>query len=209
MIKPLLLLVILFSFLRSFGQNYVFYLHGKIIENKGPNAFDSLNGFGAYKYSDILDSLRKKGFTVLSETRPRNTDSETYALKVKQQIDSLLNLGIQAQRITVIGASKGAAIAMLVSTSAKNSELNFVFMAACSDNFLNTNPQLGFYGNILSIYEKSDTFAGSCVKFRSRPGNIGHYKEIEINTGLRHGFLYRPVKEWLYPATRWANGDYR
>jgi hypothetical protein len=198
-----------FIFLSGYGQKYVFYLHGKIIENQGPHAVDSVNGFGAYRYFDILDSLKKRRFTVLSEVRPRNTDSEVYALKVKNQIDSLLKLGVAPKNITVIGASKGAGIAMFVSYFAKNPDLNFVFMAGCSDNLLSVYPKLEFYGNILSIYEKSDTFAGSCAKFKTRSAHIRNYKEIEINTGLRHGFLYRPIPEWLDPAALWANANYQ
>lgn len=197
-------------FLESPGQKYVFYLHGRIIENQGPRAVDSVNGFGAYRYFDILDSLRQRKFIVLSEARSKNTDSETYAFKIKKQIDSLLRLGIAADHITVIGASKGSGIAMFVSSYAKNKDLNFVLMAGCGDNLLQEHPKLELYGNILSIYEKSDgVFAQSCIQLRNRSAHINHYKETEINTGLRHGFLYRPIPEWLYPAIRWANGDYR
>ena len=39
--------------------------------------------------------------------------------------------------------------------------------------------------------------------------NIPNYKEIEINTGLKHGFLYRPLVEWVRPAMLWATGNYK
>ena len=28
-----------------------------------------------------------------------------------------------------------------------------------------------------------------------------------MNTGRRHGFLFKPLKEWIAPTIKWANGD--
>ena len=200
--------LLVFSMLLSFGQKFVFYLHGAIIENQGPNAVDTINGFGAYKYSDILDSLKKRKCTVISEVRKPNTAIKDYAEVVAKQIDSLLKKKINPENITVIGASKGSVIAMYVSTIVKNKDVNYVFMAACTDGLFASDPDILFYGNILSIYEKSD-FRGSCIKFKNKSKTINHYKEIEINTGLRHGFLYRPISEWMDPVTKWINNDYK
>jgi hypothetical protein len=33
---------------------------------------------------------------------------------------------------------------------------------------------------------------------------INEWKEIELNTGLKHGFLFRPIKEWVDPTIAWA-----
>lgn len=187
------------------SQHYIFYLHGKIVENQGPDAVDNANGYGAYKYYDILDSLKKGKTIVISEVRPKDTQVKIYALKVKKQIDSLLKMGVAARDITVIGASKGSIIAMYASSLLKNSSVNYVFMAACYED--ESDQEINFYGNILSIYEKSDA-AGSCMKIKNRSAGINHYKEIEINTGLRHGFLYKPLKEWINPAKQWASNNY-
>src|ERR1051325_11963678 len=114
--KMLLLSIALeFLFLESFAQKFVFYLHGAIIEYQGANAVDTINGFGAYRYTDILDSLRKRNCTVISEVRKPNTEIKHYAQKVATQIDSLLKKDIHPENITVIGASKGTVIAMYVS----------------------------------------------------------------------------------------------
>lgn len=187
------------------SQKHIFYLHGKIVENQGATAVDKTNGFGAYKYNDILDSLRKNKAVVISEVRQKGCDVRTYALKVKGQIDSLLKIGVKANDITVVGASKGSLIAMYVSSYAKNKEINYVFMAACYAD--ETNAELNFYGNILSIYEKSDG-AGTCLSLKNASSGINHYKELELTTGLRHGFLYKPLLEWVNPALKWANGSY-
>lgn len=189
------------------AQQYIFYLHGMIVENQGADAESPY--FGAYRYYDILDTFRKAGFTVMSEVRKPNTDIKEYAGIVATQINRLLKKGIEPQNVTVIGASKGALIAMEVSSVLQNKAMNFVFLAACNDGNFQHFPNLTYYGNILSIFEKSDDIGGSCISFKERSGtNINHYKEIEINTGLQHGFLFRPLPEWTLPSINWANGMY-
>jgi len=41
-------------------------------------------------------------------------------------------------------------------------------------------------------------------KYREDATGINDWKEVEVNTGLKHGFLFRPVKEWTEPTTAWA-----
>jgi hypothetical protein len=191
----------------AFGQKYVFYLHGKIVEDQGPNA--SNGAFGKYEYDNILAKFREAHFTVLSECRKPNTDVKEYAHKVVSQIDSLLKGGAKAEHITVVGASKGALIAMYVSTYLNNPKVNFAFLSSCNDYVFTADNDIAFCGNILSIYEKSDEGNQSCEKFKSNSKrSMPHYKEIEINTGLHHGYLYKPIPEWMSPAIKWANSDY-
>lgn len=203
------IIISMFFILTGFSQNIVIYLHGRIVENQGPYAVDTINGYGAYNYFDIIDALKKRNLVVISAIRQPNTNVTAYAQLVASQIDSLLKKKIKPQNITVIGASKGSIIAMYVSTYVKNKDVNYVFMGACDDEIYSKCSDIQYYGNILSIYEKSDSLnGGSCKKFRDRSKTISRYKEIELNTGLRHGFMYRPIQEWLDPATKWANNDY-
>lgn len=188
------------------AQKYLFYLHGAVVEGQGDNA---VNAYGTYKYNDIINAFRNENFIVMSGVRKSGTDVKAYAEKVKGQIDSLLKKGVSAKNITVVGASKGAVIAMYVSTFLKSKDVNFVFLAACNDGNLGSFPDINFYGNILSIYEKSDDIGESCIKFKNKSSStIAHYKEIEINTGKKHGFLFQPLPEWMNPTLKWANGNY-
>ena len=199
-------LVLLLTALTGRAQYYLFYLHGRIVEEQGAQAVDHNNGFGAYEYNNIVAAFKKEGFTVISEVRPKNTDPDQYAQKVKHQVDSLLHKGVKPAQITVLGSSKGSAIAMRVSTLLSNPDVNFVFMSACSES---GDPAISFCGNILSIYEKSDTWAQSCsAQKKLATRRIPHYREIELNTGLRHGYLYKPLPEWIKPATDCAHGKY-
>ncbi len=191
------------------GQRYLFYLHGKIVEDQGARAIDTVNGYGAYQYTNIVELFRKEKFTVLSEVRKRNTDPIEYSYKVVRQIDSLIQVGVHAGDISVVGASKGAIIAMLTSSILKNKDVNFVFMAGCNNGILKQFPEIQFCGNIISIYEKSDNIGHSCLTFKESSSlAIPHYKEVELNTGLKHGFIFKPLSEWTIPTIRWAKKKY-
>ncbi|MEO5675176.1 MAG: alpha/beta hydrolase [Chitinophagales bacterium] len=203
----LLTAILLMSNPGSVSEKYVFYLHGKIVEDQGAQAVSPY--FGPYNYQGIVDAFRKENFIVKSEVRKPNTGIKEYAHLVAGQINALLKEGAEAKNITVVGASKGALIAMYASTFLKNKNVNFVFLAACNDGNLESFPDVVFYGNILSIYEKSDDIGESCVKFKNKSSaSIGHYKEIEVNTGKQHGFLFQPYPEWFSPSVKWANGDF-
>jgi hypothetical protein len=189
------------------AQRYVFYLHGKIVEDQGAKAYDSR--FGAYQYEDILAAFRKENFTVVSEYRQPNTDVKEYARKVADQVKDLLRKGVKPGNITVVGASKGAMIAMYASTFIQNKDVNYVLLSNCNDYNFEGNPDISFCGNMLSIYEKSDPIGGTCAKYKGRSQlPVPHYKEIELNTGLKHGYIYKPLPEWMNPAIKWAKGNY-
>lgn len=91
---------------------------------------------------------------------------------------------------------------MLASTYLENRHVNFVIIAACSadEGFLDL---VNLHGNVLSVYERSD-LAGSCQRYRTDATGLSEYKEVELNTGLKHGFIYRPIKEWIEPTVAWA-----
>lgn len=198
-------LLILFTVLtatlaQAKDRHYVFYLHGAIVE--GTTEDPSSPTYGVYEYGNIVKSLRDKGYIVYSDIRPTGTDVKMYAEKIKLQIDSLKSTGIASADICVIGASKGALITMLVSGLVKDKNVKYVIMAACNEsNEKAYAPDL--YGQILSIYEKSDGIGKSCEAIKLGSKGISRYKEIQINTGLGHGFLYKPLMVWMKPVEEW------
>jgi hypothetical protein len=181
-------------------SRHIIYLPGRIVDPANTRPVSPR--FGVYEYEEILNTFKKSGFKVSSEARAHDTDVERYAATVAGEIRNLLRSGVPAQHITIVGASQGSWIAMLVSTYLKNRDLNFVFIAACSADpgFLKL---VDLHGNILSIYEKTDV-AQSCTEYRNDGTGIKAWKEIEVNTGLQHGFLFRPLKEWVEPTIEWA-----
>lgn len=182
-------------------ERHVFYLHGAIIEQQGPDAVSER--FGRYDYAGILTRFRDSGAQVASETRPRDTDVAAYADKVVAQVEELIAGGVRPSHITVVGASKGAIIATLVSARLRNPQVRYLLMAACNDWLVEKHdPRLT--GEVLSIYEQSDELAGSCKPVAERSAGLSRFDEIRLDTGLAHGFLYRPLPEWVAPAIGWS-----
>ena len=190
------------------GARYLFYLHGAIVENEGIRPVSP--EYGVYEYEKILDTFVNKGFTVISEARPRGTDPSQYAAKVAGQLNRLLKAGVGPQRITVVGASRGGAIAILASTLLKNRDVNFVILASCGNSSVYRNTKVDLWGSILSIYDLKDvTGAGTCRRFFDNSTGVSRHKEIVLRLGLGHGILYRPMREWVDPTIDWANQMWR
>tara|TARA_R100000935_G_scaffold58267_1_gene94613 strand:- start:201 stop:686 length:486 start_codon:yes stop_codon:yes gene_type:complete len=158
---------------------------------------------------EIINEFKKNGFKVVSEKRNGNVNAREYASGLVLQIDSLINIGTEPKNITIVGTSKGGYIAQYVSTLASNPDLNFVFIASFRDEDVLNIPEINYCGNILTIYEKSDPFGVSAkARIENSTCDIKHFKEIELNTGLNHGFLFKPLREWIEPTVKWASGNY-
>jgi hypothetical protein len=184
-------------------SRYLFYLHGAILEGTKGHAVSPK--FGVYEYENILAAFAREGFTVISELRRKGTAPEKYAVKVASQVNELLKAGVPPERITIVGASRGGGIAMIASALVKNRDVNFVILASCAGSrfFKNIDPDL--YGNVLSIYDRDDdTGAGSCERFVQQSSGINRHQEIVLTTGLGHGIVYHPSKNWLDPLFNWA-----
>ena len=157
-----------------------------------------------------MQSFTKDGFIVLSEKRAENTDTKKYAEKIVSQIDSLIKV-FEAKNAdeAIATLKKGGYIAQYVSTFAKNPNLNFVFIGSFQESDIENYPEINFCGNILTIYEKSDFFGVTAIKRKETSKlKINQFKEIELNTGLKHGFLYIASDEWIKPCKMWAKRKY-
>ena len=190
------------------SKQYLFYLHGKIIEDQGIPAISP--DYGEYEYEAILEKLASYEFVVISEQRPKNTDGMEYANKVVKQVTELLKAGVPAKNITVVGASKGAGIAIDVSHLLEDEEINFVIMGTCQPDEVALLEQnnIFLYGNVLAIYDSVDELSGSCQELFSfsEGKGIARHDEIVLHIGTGHGILYKPLEEWVIPITQWAGG---
>ncbi len=179
---------------------YLFYLHGRIVEEQGLAAVSP--DHGPYEYAAIVRALADAGLTVIGEVRARDTDPEAYADSVAAQIGRLLAAGVRPRDVTVLGASKGAVIAMLVSTRLAV-PVRYVLLANCNDYILRTFT-LRLHGDVLSIYDAGDPLGQSCQPLFDESPDVGERREIRLDTGLGHGFIFRPLESWLRPAIEWA-----
>lgn len=181
------------------SMKYVFYLHGKIIEQELRPTHPR---WGLYDYPAVLEALAQDGITVVSEQRAQGTDSQEYAQHVSDQVRQLMETGVSPGNITVVGFSVGGAIAMMTSSLDIDDNINFVFIASCSA-WLKGEKALRLHGNVLSIYEKSDG-PSSCAPIAKRQPRPVEFEEIEINTGKEHGAFYLPRDEWVEPVLNWV-----
>ena len=187
-------------------KRYMFYLHGRIIEDQGIPAVSP--DYGKYEYESILEKLAGFGFKIISEQRPKNTDGMKYAERVAEQVTELLGAGVPGKNIMVVGASEGAWVTIEVTNFLANKELNFVLIGTCDPEtiqfFMQQNAFL--YGNVLTIRDSVDEFAGSCQKlFVFSEGKIARHEEIVLHVGTGHGILYNPLDEWILPVIQWAD----
>lgn len=182
------------------GARYVIYLHARNVEEQGRRPTDER--FGTYEYQQILDTLAASGAEVISEQRPRGTDFRQFGAHVADQVRRLLAAGVPAERIAVVGFSKGGAIAIVASALIRDPRITFVLLGACGD-WVKGRDDVDVRGRILSIYEASDELGTSCEPLFAQASDPGEHREIRIATGAGHGAFYRPRPEWLDPLFQW------
>ncbi len=209
--KNLLMGILFCSILLACGGNkdkgIVFFLHNRFLETH--KLYELHPEYGRTEYKEILKEFENNGLQVISEKRNGNVNAREYAIGVVNQIDSLIQNGMGPNKITVVGTSKGGYIAQYVSTLANNDNLNFVFIGSFRDSDLEIIPEINYCGNILTIYEKSDPFGVSAIeRKKTSTCSIKNFMEIELNTGKGHGFLFKPLKEWIEPTVMWAKGNF-
>lgn len=189
------------------ADRFIFFLHNRFLEEHELNELHP--EFGRTEYNEILAEFEKSGLKIISEKRNGNVNAREYAIGIVSKIDSLIDNGIEPEKITIVGTSKGGYIAQYVSTLANNPDLNFVFVASFRTSDLENIPEVNFCGNILTIYEKTDPFGVSAIQRKENSTcEVKNFKEIELNTGMGHGFLFKPLKQWIEPTIQWANGNY-
>jgi hypothetical protein len=184
------------------GARYLIYLHARIVEEqRSPRPTDER--FGLYEYQRILDTLAASGAEVIAEQRAPGTDFRAFGSQVADQVRQLLAAGVPAERIAVVGFSKGGAIAIVASALLRDPRIAFVFLAPCGD-WVKGRDDVDVRGRILSIYEASDELGTSCEPLFAQASDPGEHRELRIDTGAGHGAFYRPRPEWLAPLLQWV-----
>jgi len=191
-------------------KRYMFYLHGKIIEDQGIPAVSP--EFGEYQYEEILRTLQSYGFEIISEQRPKNANGWEYAQRTARQVSELLAAGVPPGSITIVGASKGASIATVASNLVKNPEVHYVLLGTCHPTLVEEWKQGGLIltGNVLSIYDfADDEYSGSCEELfnLSEGQGLNRHDELVLKVGTGHGILYEPLLEWVLPTVQWASQE--
>jgi pimeloyl-ACP methyl ester carboxylesterase len=192
---------------------HLIYLHGRIVqEQQSPRPRHPEHGY--YEVEAILDAFRDRGFVVSGEIRPKSASVRDSADRVVEQVRKLLASGVAAGHVTVVGASMGAAIALLASARLQNRDVRFCVLGVCPSTSvpgLIADEGKGPSGHVLAIREASDDSTRPCPPWKNDRGSSSSLvaREIVVDTGLGHGFLYRPLPEWVNPVVEWAEGESR
>jgi pimeloyl-ACP methyl ester carboxylesterase len=186
------------------------YLHGRIVQDQ-QSARPKHPEWGYYELEAILATFRERGFDVTGEIRPKANSVSQSADHVVAQVKALLAGGTPASRITVVGGSMGAAIALVASVRLQNPELRYAVLGPCMSRSVpallaehGRKPT----GRILAFRETSDELSEPCEAWSEKAEATDaplSVREIVIDTGQHHGFLYRPLPQWVEPVVAFAN----
>ena len=180
------------------SAKYIFYLHGSTEEYDGSTD----------KYETAIEAIAESSATVISEVRG-DTDPNTYAIKLKDQVNRLTSKGVPAENITISGFSKGSIIALATAGIINNPKINYVLLAGCSEDL---NEKYGVIptkatGRILSIYDSGDDKFESCSGIIKTTDNV-IFEEIDLDSGKGHKVFRIPkekfIEQWRDPLTDWA-----
>ena len=189
------------------GARYLFHMHGWVVEALGPAGAVSTG----YWWRWTVEAFADRGFVVISEARPLNTDVRAYALTVARQVARLRAAGVPSDHITVTGMSKGGVITVLTTATIADPNVRFVVLAGCPHSWENYIPTLGQafgrapQGRVLSMYDRYDTDVWSCSRyFQNSPGLT--FKKMIFDAGLGHALFYKPNRLWVDQVVAWALG---
>ncbi|WP_139158543.1 MULTISPECIES: alpha/beta hydrolase [Pseudoalteromonas] len=157
---------------------------------------------GGYDFPAIKQALADKSYTLIAHHRAKNTDPFAYAYELNQQVRTLVEKGVSARNITLVGFSRGSFIAGVASDKLSDLEINTVILAGCGRLVSSKHTDIKVFGHVLSVYERSDG-PQSCATLAKRSTQTRSFNEIMIDTGLEHGAFYKPMNEWVTPVKAW------
>lgn len=181
------------------SEKHLFYSNGCCVNQSNVGGNDEI----------IAKELRKSGFNLVFQSRTDDSDAsiQTEAVKIADQVKSLLANGTAPEDITVSGYSLGSAITLFASIAIANPKVNYVLLAGCPGS--GARPFEIDYakvqGRILSIIDTRDDRFGTCKKLL--PENVLQ-KEVEFNSGYGHAVFRKTdsgnMKLWKEPLENWS-----
>ena len=94
--KNLFLLLFFLSFQSLSGQNHLFFLHNRWVEDHPLTAAHP--EYGQCEFEAIVQYFKSANFQVRAEVRPSGTAAKAYARRLAKEIDSLIQTGISPEK---------------------------------------------------------------------------------------------------------------
>ncbi len=181
------------------AEDLVIYLHNAWYEkHKGGEPHPK---FGVYDMDGIKAALGQE-VSFEAPERAAGLSPSAAAEALVNRLEDKIAQGRDPWTVKVIGASKGAYIAMLASELMRKPAVRWVLVGGCNPKRLRgREPELT--GRVLSIYETSDTVAGPCPTGTPLTRSTQSFRQISINAGTNHGFLFTADPAWVGPAKDW------
>jgi hypothetical protein len=192
------------------NARYMIYLQGGWPETHSLSEPHRKNGL--FEYDKIILALAGSGFEVISELRGAKTNPRRYVrTRTLPQIKSLIEKGVPANSITVVGFSKGGFMSLMIASTAKEPGLNLVNLAGCGtgqfrkiyESFLESDASK-MQSRMLSLFDEKDTIGGSCAESKAKAGKLVFAEEI-LTTGDGHATFCAPGDTWIEKVAAWAN----
>lgn len=186
--------------IRATAGSHVFFLHGRGVEEGR-----SGRRYGTFQFDQIVASLQAQGRNVHASRRSPGSIGG-YANELAAQIKGLINAGVPARKIGVVGFSRGGHIALVASDRLRNPEISYVILAGCTNpGFQNRAAREGYMtsGRILSLVDAADDSAGPCSPALAGQHRGGTFQESVLNTGRGHALFYSADPSWLAPTQAW------
>ncbi len=206
-LASLVLLALTLPSLAADTPRHLLYLHGRIVQEQ-QSARPQQPRFGFYELEQILTTFRDKGFVVTGGIRPKAASVSQSADVVVGQVRALLRKGVAPDHVTVVGASMGGGTALVASARLQEPGVRFAVMGVClSQNVqaLIKDEGKAPSGHVLAIRETTDELTADCPAWTPEAKATGLVvREMVLDTGLSHGFLYRPIPEWVKPVVEWV-----
>jgi len=157
-------------------------------------------------YNDMLKKLAKKEYIVISNPLDSKGSYNSTIEKLKGNINFLLNGGVPASNIIMIGVREGGSVALRLAAKVNNPDFGYILVSAIPRK----NPELllgedekTVSGRFFNIYDRDDTNNGSGTAFFKELKGRRTFGESKLKTGKGEKAATDSLDAWIEQAARW------
>lgn len=186
---------------------YIVYVHGRIVENEGPEAVSER--FGRYEFAAITERLASRGHVVIAELRaPGGLE---YVDLLVNRVRALQAAGVPAKNITVVGFSKGGYMVLRAARQLRDPDVSYAILAGCISETISGEDLSGdgLDGRLLSMADRSDELGFPCSPLFDRNPHLKNSMSIVFHEGSGHGLFYAADPVWMTPLLDWIDAGVR